>query len=260
MSDRALFTVSIANAAAGDGRRVAIKQLRAAVADREELIDRLRAEGSFLTTLRGGKGVLGVCGMLEQPFAIVLELAEGGSLSERLAREAISREDALRIFRDVSASVAHAHANGIIHRDIKPSNILFTAAGETRLSDFGIAVRRGARSTAEGWDDIDVGTLGSAAPELLHDPSTANTEAVDIYGLGALLHELLLGAPPHMMHGAETEADLRARIVAGATRDLTARESELSPSHRRLLDAALAPDSATRPQSVAELLALLDAP
>jgi hypothetical protein len=66
--------------------------------------------------------------------------------------------------------------------------------------------------------------------------------------------------PPRMMQGAETESELRARIVAGAPRDRTPRESELSPNLRALLDSALATDPATRPKSVSELLALLDSP
>ncbi len=243
----------------GDGRPLAVKRLRVDLADREELVSRLRAEGRFLIALRGEDGVLKGYEILEAPTRLVVEWAGGGSLDERLAIASPSLGNARRIFRAVARAVAHAHAHSIMHRDIKPSNILFNARGEACLADFGIAVRRGARSTAEGWDDIEVGTLGYAPPELLRDPSTANTETVDIYELGALLHELLLGDPPHMIHGAATEAELRARIVAGASRDLTARESELSTAHRRLLDAALAPDPLLRPQSVAELLARLEA-
>jgi serine/threonine protein kinase len=240
-----------------NGTRVVIKRVRVELRESENLAARLLAEGNYLGELRGECGVLRCYEARDSPAALTLEFAGGGSLAERLARGALVPNAALQIFRDVSSAVAHAHAHGIIHRDIKPSNILFTASGESRLADFGIAVRRGARSTAQGWDDIAIGTLGYAPPELLRHPSTANTESVDIYELGALLHELLLGATPHMMHGAETEPELKARIVAGATRDLTPRESELCDAHRRLLDSALAPDSTLRPQSVAELLALL---
>ena len=243
-----------------DGGAITLKRVRADLLDREDLAARLLAEGRFLRELAGAHGVLRCDEVRASPLALVLELAEGGSLADRLASASQPTDEALRTFRDVAQTVAHAHAHGIIHRDIKPSNILFTASGALRLADFGIAVRRGARSTAEGWDDIDVGTLGYAAPELLRDPSTANTETVDSYELGALLHELLLGATPHMMHGDEAESDLRARIIGGAPRDLTPREHSLSPQLRALLDSALAPDPDRRPQSVAALLTLLDAP
>lgn len=213
----------------------------------------------MLQRLNGVRGVVRCYDVVHDPASLVLEQVGGGSLAKWLA-SAPKAHEVLRSFRAVARVVSECHAHGIVHRDIKPSNILFTASGELRLADFGIAVRRGARSTAEGWDDIDVGTLGYAPPELLRDPSTANTETVDIYELGALLHEMLLGVPPHMMHGAETEPDLGARIVAGAPRDITPRESELSPSLRALLDAALTSDPARRPQFVSELLALLDAP
>jgi eukaryotic-like serine/threonine-protein kinase len=242
----------------GDGTRVVIKRLRAELRDRGDLVARLLAEGRYLGALRGEHGVLRCYETRDSPAALTLEHAAGGSLVERQATP-LACSDAVQLFRGVSNAVAHAHAHGIIHRDIKPSNILFTASGELRLADFGIAVHRGARSTADGWEDIDIGTLGYAPPELLRDPSTANTEPVDIYELGALLHEMLLGATPHMMHGDESELELRARIVAGATRDLTPREQSLPPELRALLDSALDPAPERRPQSVAELLALLDA-
>jgi eukaryotic-like serine/threonine-protein kinase len=213
----------------------------------------------MLQQLNGVRGVVRCYDVVRDPASLVLEQVDGGSLANWLASPP-QAYDALRSLRAVARVVAECHANGIVHRDIKPSNVLLAADGEVCLIDFGIAVRRGARSTADGWDDIDVGTLGYAPPELLRDPSTANTEAVDIYELGALLHEMLLGVLPHMMHRRETESELRARIVAGAPRDPTPRESELSPNLRALLDSALATDPANRPQSVSELLALLDAP
>jgi serine/threonine protein kinase len=241
-----------------DGTRVVIKRLRTELRDRDDLAARLLAEGRHLSALGGEHGVLRFYEARESPAELTLEYAAAGSFVERLAIP-LPRSVSRRLFRGVLGAVAHAHAHGIIHRDIKPSNMLFTASGDLRLADFGIAVRRGARSTAEGWEDIDVGTLGYAPPELLRDPSSANTETVDIYELGALLHEMLLGVPPHMMRGNETELDLRARIVAGATRDLTPRERSLPPQFRALLDSALAPDPSLRPQSVAALLLLLDA-
>ena len=255
----ASFELSPVADCAADGTPIVLKRLREELRDRDDLRARLAVEGGFLRELGPGYGVLRRFEALDTPSAIAMEFVAGGSLTHRIV-PSLPRSEAIGVLRDTGRAVAHVHAHGIIHRDIKPSNILFTASGELRLADFGIAVRRGARSTAAGWDDIDVGTLGYATPELLRDPSTANTETVDIYELGALLHEMLLGVPPHMMHGAETERALRARVVAGAPRDSTPREPELSPTLRALLDSALAPSPADRPQSVSELLALLDAP
>ncbi len=241
-----------------DGREMALKRLAPTMRARDQLSQRLIAEGMLQRRLEGCEGVVQCYSVIEELPALFLERVPGGSLAEINAFVSLPIDAALRVFRRVSGAVACAHGRDVVHRDIKPSNILFGIDGTPHLADFGVAVRRGARSTADGWDDIDVGTLGYAAPELLRDPATANTDTVDIYGLGALLHELLLGATPHMMHGAESEPELRSRIVGGATRDLTPRESELSESHRRALDAALAPHSQQRPQSVLELLALLD--
>ncbi|MEO7038563.1 MAG: protein kinase [Gemmatimonadaceae bacterium] len=260
------FEVTIASDSASIEKLRAIKRVVPDASEREALEARLLAEGAMLQELDGGAGILRCYEIHRDPASLVLEFVTGGSLATRLTPSyedlsdtMLERSAALTSFRAVAAAAAHAHAHGIIHRDIKPSNILFTATNEIRLSDLGIAVRRGARSTAEGWEDLHAGTLGYAAPELLRDPARANTESVDSYGLGALLHELLLGAPPHMMRGTETESELRARIIAGAHRDLTARENELSPALRQLIDSALAADSSMRPQSVAKLLELLDA-
>jgi serine/threonine-protein kinase len=103
----------------------------------------------------------------------------------------------------------------VIHRDVKPSNLLLMADGTIRLSDLGVAaVGRPPRGLPSEWIEEDIGTLGYTAPELLRDPSTA-TPAVDVYGLGVTLYEMLSGELPYRMGVSETELELRERIVAG---------------------------------------------
>ena len=105
----------------------------------------------------------------------------------------------LKLFADVCAAVAHAHANLVVHRDIKPSNILVTSVGEVKLLDFGIgkileAEDSGAERTELTRVTGRVFTPEFAAPEqILGEPVTT---ATDVYSLGTLLYVLLAGVRP----------------------------------------------------------------
>src|SRR5690606_25241611 len=107
----------------------------------------------------------------------------------------------VRLYLQVCEAVAYAHRNLVIHRDIKPSNVLVEDGGHVRLLDFGIGQFTDSADDRTGtlWRAL---TPGYAAPEQLRgDPP--NT-AVDIYGLGALLHRLLTGRTPQVGAGTET--------------------------------------------------------
>ena len=118
---------------------------------------------------------------------LVLEYVDGVPITD-YAR-ALDLRAKLELFRAVCAAVEAAHRALIVHRDIKPANILVTAQGEAKLLDFGIAklIEDGPEATA-----ASVFTRHYAAPEQLR--GGAITTATDVYGLGVLLRELLLGA------------------------------------------------------------------
>jgi len=133
-----------------------------------------------------------------QPY-LVLEYVDGTTIDQYCDQHKLNLEARLRLFLDVLAAVAHAHANLIVHRDLKPSNVLLTTGGEVKLLDFGIA------KLLEGEGQTGVATLlthegGSAftphyaAPEQLAGQPV--TTATDVYALGVLLYLLLSGRHP----------------------------------------------------------------
>ncbi len=109
----------------------------------------------------------------------------------------LSQRVSLEILRDVCLALEHAHSHGIIHRDIKPSNILIDKASRRPyLTDFGLAreVLDPERITLSG---TIVGTPQYMAPEIATGGDEQLTSAVDVYGLGAVLYEILADRPPH---------------------------------------------------------------
>jgi len=124
---------------------------------------------------------------------VVMELLEGGTLADRRGQPWKPRQ-AARLAENLARAVQFAHDHGIVHRDLKPGNVLLDHDGTPKISDFGLAVRlEHGRAAAREWL---VGTPGYAAPEQIWGQSEGGGPAVDVYGLGAILYELLTGRPP----------------------------------------------------------------
>jgi len=126
---------------------------------------------------------------------IVLDYVPGRSLREVVREQPLSPERAAEIVAKVARALAAVHARGITHGDLKPANILIDENGEPRLIDFGIARERSAWSTGDESSEI-AGTLLYMAPEQARGESTRIGCRTDVYGLGAVLYELLVGQPP----------------------------------------------------------------
>jgi tRNA A-37 threonylcarbamoyl transferase component Bud32 len=122
-----------------------------------------------------------------------MQLIAGGSLAEHLPRLAGDPRAAVRLVVAVARAVHHAHQSGILHRDLKPSNVLIDPEGQPHVTDFGLARRVAAG--ASGCSGDIVGTPGYMAPEQASGRRALST-AVDVYGLGAILYELLTGQRP----------------------------------------------------------------
>jgi TolB-like protein/Tfp pilus assembly protein PilF len=124
-----------------------------------------------------------------------MKFVEGGQLDEVVRRSPISIRQAVELIVKVARIVHYAHEHGILHRDIKPGNILLDANGEPHLTDFGLARLLETESSVTQTLDV-LGTPSYMAPEQAVGNNAAVSSATDVYGLGAVLYQLLTGHPP----------------------------------------------------------------
>lgn len=177
------------------GRRVAIKVPRGALAMDEDFLERFRREALAAAALSHPNiaSVFDYGQERGQPF-IVMELVQGRDLSQILQKGPLAPERATWIAEQVSAALAHAHQAGVIHRDVKPANIIVSEedGDRVKVTDFGIAKAAGDMTiTATG---SMIGTPQYISPEQAQGENA--TARSDIYSLGIVLYEMLVGAPP----------------------------------------------------------------
>jgi serine/threonine-protein kinase len=186
----------------------------------------------------------------------VMPYVEGESLRDRLVRSGpLPVEEAVRIARDVADALEYAHGHGVVHRDIKPENILFLG-GHAVLADFGIAsaIGRvgGTRLTEAG---LSVGTPVYMSPEQALGQEVDGRS--DVYSLGCVLHEMLVGEPP--FQGPNPQMVLARKLSEAAPRLSHLRES-VSPGLEESVARALSKVAADRFDSAAELAQALAHP
>lgn len=211
-------------------RAVAIKILASARANHERAVQRFLREGRAMARVDHhacvqvfDTGTDASCG----PY-LVMERLEGEDLSAFLhARGPLAPTLALCIIEQIAAAVQAVHAAGIIHRDLKPGNafVLRHSPGELpriKLLDFGIATLSGDDEHLTHPGDV-LGTLSYMAPERWLSENDVDARA-DVYSLGAILHELLSGAPPFR---ANTRAALELAVLHDPPESLHARRTDL---------------------------------
>jgi serine/threonine protein kinase len=124
-----------------------------------------------------------------------MQFIEGGQLDEVVRRTPMSIRQAAELITKVARTVHYAHEHGILHRDIKPGNILLDKNGEPHLTDFGLARLLDTQSSVSRTIDV-LGTPSYMAPEQAAGEHAKISKATDVYGLGAVLYQLLTGHPP----------------------------------------------------------------
>lgn len=130
-------------------------------------------------------------GFWEKGLYIAMELIRGISLKQFIIQHSLSLKRALEITLQVAHALHHLHAHGVIHRDLKPENILITEEGEIKVIDFGIAQLHEDK-LRKGFSASVIGTPSYMSPEQKENPHLL-TFASDIYSLGIILYELILG-------------------------------------------------------------------
>jgi serine/threonine-protein kinase len=188
----------------------------------------------------------------------VMPYVEGESLRDRLSHEhQLPLDEAVRIARDVASALSYAHEHGIVHRDIKPENVLLAGGGrEAVVTDFGIAR---AVSAAGGNDltgaGVAIGTPAYMSPEQASAATTIDGRS-DIYSLGCLLYEMLVGHPP-FSGGSQQEVLVRHTMDPVPT--ITAGRAAVSVPLQRVVYRALAKSPADRYATAAKFAEALDA-
>jgi len=177
------------------GRAVAVKLLLGEHAD-ESATARFRLEAQTAARLSHPHLVAVFdFGAWENRLFLVMELVEGRSLADLLlAQERLGPEQAAHIAGQAAAGLAAAHRQGIVHRDIKPGNLMLDGEGTVKIGDFGIAQFVDDPSAALTTTGHIVGTSLYLAPERALG-RTADA-ASDMYSLGCVIYQLLLGQPP----------------------------------------------------------------
>jgi len=124
-----------------------------------------------------------------------MKFVEGGQLDELVKQAPVLIQQAVELIAKVARTVHYAHEHGILHRDIKPGNILLDAKGEPHLTDFGLARLVETERTVTRTLEV-LGTPSYMAPEQATGNNAKLTSTTDVYGLGAVLYQLLTGHTP----------------------------------------------------------------
>jgi eukaryotic-like serine/threonine-protein kinase len=241
-------------------RDVAIKILPEAFTADPDRIARFQREAELLAALNH-PNVAAVYGIEESnrsgsgsaTFAIVLELVEGETLAERIARGPIELDETLSIARQIADALEAAHDRGVVHRDLKPANIKITPEGKVKVLDFGLAKMAERDASAVGpsmsptlsvhatRDGVILGTAAYMSPEQARGKPV--DRRTDIWAFGCVLYEMLTGRKT--FDGGDTVSDAVAAILKSEP-DWNAIPADTPSYVRRLLRRCLQKDPQKR--------------
>ena len=240
-------------------RDVAVKVLTAELAENREARLRFEREAKSVASL-SHPSILGIydVGKDEGVHYAVMELLEGETLRDQLARSALFWRQAVEIGLAIAEGLEATHAKGIVHRDLKPENIFLTSDGQVKILDFGIA-RVGQQFSSE--NDIDasaffetspgmvLGTVGYMSPEQVRGEKVEAPS--DIFSFGCVLFEMVMGRP---VFGRATAPEAISVILKDGAAALAGTERPLPVAVLRVIGHCLEEHPRERFQSARELV------
>src|SRR5687767_5340573 len=239
------------------GREVAIKLIPEDFAKDATRMARFTREAQVLASLNH-PNIAAIYGVEDR--ALIMELVEGPTLSERIKQGAVPLDEAIEMARQIADGLEAAHDKGIVHRDLKPANIKITPAGTVKLLDFGLAKADGPWTTGTSVDDAPtiavtatgagmiLGTAAYMAPEQARGRNV--DKRADIWAFGVILYEMLTG---EQMFEGETVTDVLASVVR-QNPDLKRVPEKVRP----LLQRCLEKDPKRRLRDAGDAMLLLD--
>ena len=239
--------------------RVAIKVLHAKLVDRPDLVKRFRREAELIASIHHPH-IVGVLDFVvdDGPSFIVMELLEGMTLAQALAKQPLSEHRCALVASQVLDALAAAHERGVIHRDLKPENVfltqLSTVSDVVKLLDFGVAKMESDDAASKLTNTGTVlGTPAYMAPEYARgEPSDARA---DVYSIGCVMYEAFTQEQPFV---AENYNALLFALQEKEPPSLRELRPELSPEMVAVVARAMAKDRAERFQSAREMRQALE--
>jgi serine/threonine protein kinase len=192
-------------------RIVALKMILAGRLAGEDDLQRFRTEAEAAAKLQH-TNIVAVhdVGEIDGQHYFSMEFIDGQTLAQRVAKGPLPSRTAARYVRQIARAVHYAHRQGVLHRDLKPSNILVDKEDEPHVTDFGLAKRLGSDAAGHTRTGAVLGTPSYMAPEQAGGRIKDQGPWTDVYGLGAVLYELLTGRPPFK---AETPLDTLMQVL-----------------------------------------------
>jgi tRNA A-37 threonylcarbamoyl transferase component Bud32 len=235
-------------------RPVAVKLLHREISEEADQLERFRREARTAARLSHPNLVSVIdAGEDEGRPYIVFEYVEGETLKRRIQHEGgLPTDEALAYAIEIGRGLIAAHGRKLVHRDVKPQNVLIDTDGRAKVTDFGIARSlEGKGLTATGRV---LGTTDYVSPEQAMGEEV--DERSDVYSLGVVLYEMLVGDVP--FH-AETQVGVAMKHVNEAMPDVLGRRPDVSAAVGAVIDRATAKDSRDRYASVGEMVRDLEA-
>lgn len=236
-------------------RQVALKLMRADVVGSVKNRARFEREVELAARLEHANiARIYDSGLTDGVYYYAMQFVDGVHLDQFIQQNRPAPERMLRLFIKVCQAVEHAHQRGVLHRDLKPSNILVTSDGEPHVVDFGLAIAAdapGDRAVSMAGDVV--GTLPYMSPEQVRCAADAVDVRTDVYALGVVLYEMLVGEMPHDPSG--TRLELQSRIIRGEIQRPLKRSANVDRELEAIMLKAMAAHGDARYQSVHELAA-----